>query len=115
MRIVLEGRLPSWNTLYAGVHHTVRTAMKNEWRAIVREALDDMEVTMYENRVHIIVDAYYKGRECDPDNVCAKLIIDGLKGTVIKDDTSQYIASVTTTATKYNADGVVVTIKEETV
>lgn len=87
--------------------------MKNEWRAIVREALDDMEVTMYEKRVHIIVNAYYKGRECDPDNVCAKLIIDGLKGTVIKDDTSQYIASVTTTATKYNADGVVVTIKEE--
>ena len=111
MVITIPARLPSWNTLYAGVHHTQRTAMKNKWHLLVREALTGEE-TLYERPVTVRVDAYYKGNKPDPDNVCAKLIIDGLKGFVIKDDTSEYIASVTTTSTKYHQDGVVVTIEE---
>lgn len=111
MVITIPARLPSWNTMYSGTHHTQRTAMKNKWHLLVRAALTGEE-TLYEAPVRVTVDAYYKGNACDPDNVCAKLIIDGLKGLVIQDDTSKYIASVTTTSTKYNADGVVVTIEE---
>lgn len=94
MLIEIEGRLPSWNTFYAGQNHHVRTAMKNKWRLLVRSALTGEE-QMFDGPVHITVWAEYKGTPCDVDNVCAKLLIDGLKSYIIPEDDPRYVAGVT--------------------
>lgn len=80
--------------MYSGIHHTKRTAMKNEWRMLVLEALSGEE-EMFAVPVHILVVAEYIGNKCDVDNLCTKLVIDGLKGRVICDDDPRYVAAVT--------------------
>lgn len=109
--LIKDARLPSWNDFYAGKHHTARTTAKNTWRALVHEQLG-AEPQMFDKPVRITVNAFYKGTPCDPDNVCAKLVIDGLKGKVIADDTPEYIASVTTTSAKWEENRVVIRIHE---
>ena len=46
----------------------------------------------------------YQKRMIDPDNICAKLYIDGLKCLVIEDDTPEYVIRVTTESRKSNKD-----------
>jgi len=83
---------------------------------LVREALDkvpDNERIKMASSVHIAIHAFYTGLGADPDNVCAKLVIDGLKGTVIGDDSANFVRSVTTTSTsQHKEDRVEVVVTE---
>jgi hypothetical protein len=111
MEFVILARLPSLNVLYGGVHHTKRTAIKNEWHRLVRAALP-ADARMFDVRVDITIHAYYIHPSCDSDNVMAKLIIDGMKGVVIADDNNKYVRDVTLRATVFHEDAVWVEVKE---
>ena len=50
--------------------------------------------------VAISITAYFKGRQLDADNICAKLYVDGLKGWLLQDDSPEYVKSVTTCSMK---------------
>ena len=97
------------------MHWSQRSREKDRVHLAVRAALDPNE-EMFEGRVHITVSAYFDDgrRFLDPDNLASKLYIDGLCGWLIKDDTSEYVASVTTmTAMDRDRPRVEITIEEE--
>jgi len=101
----------SWNTLYAGKHWTVRQEMANYAHQSVQVALLKLKkIPHFKKRVTITVTAYLK-RPVDPDNVCSKLVIDGLKGKVIDDDTWKDVLSVTTKSIKSNKEFTEILIK----
>jgi Holliday junction resolvase RusA-like endonuclease len=99
MIIVLKGERPvSWNRLNARLHWTKRKELVDRAHMIVLAAILDQhpDVEPFNTRVRITVRSYFKNRPTDPDNICDKLYIDGLRGRVIHDDTMQYVAGVTT-------------------
>lgn len=111
MKFVIEGRLPSWQLFYESKHWTVRAKLAKTWHVLTVNALP-ADYQLYTVPVDIWVTAYYTGRACDADNVCAKLVIDGLKGKVIRDDDPRYVVNVTTRSVHYRQDLVVVDIEE---
>jgi len=113
MRITLPHyKMPSWNTLYAGKHWTVRQEMANYAHQSVMEALQGLKWKQYKERVNITITAYLK-RTIDPSNVCGKLVEDGLKmAGVIKDDTTFYIHQFATRVVKAKEDYTVIEIEE---
>ena len=92
---IYDYKIPSWNTLYSGVHWSKRGKLAQEIHFIVRAVLDP-EFEPFDGQVDIEVVGYFKTDPLDPDNICAKAIIDGLKGWYLTDDTMDYINSVTT-------------------
>lgn len=106
-------RVPSWNQLYAGRHWAERSRMAQEAHLLVWGILQGkIKYTLGLPRVDIYIKAYQKGKTLDSDNICAKIIIDALKGIVIVDDTPQYVRRVTTESLKGNHDYVEVHIIE---
>ena len=96
MLIVIEDyRPPSLNQIYSGVHWSKRKRMADEAHALVRANIDP-DVEAFNVPVEIRVTAYFKNRALDPDNIPAKILIDGLIPLVIADDSPKYVASVTT-------------------
>ncbi len=113
MIIEIPERLPSWNVFYAGRNHHVRTAIKNKWHGLVANALGQyLEVPHFDGPVVIEVWAEYRGTPVDTDNICAKLIIDGLKGTVIIDDKPLYVPTVILHSEHSKRNYIVVEIRE---
>ena len=97
IRLVLEGERPcSWNKFYSGMHWRKRATEADRVHVIVRAAIDPDTVQLFDAPAHITVTAYFKNRPLDPDNICAKLYVDGLTRWLIVDDSPQYVASVTT-------------------
>lgn len=97
MRITVPNyKLPSWNHFYAGRSHWARQLLVSQ----AKEALMISGINkkrLIKERVDIKVTAFYKDkRHRDPDNVCAKLMIDCLKGKVIEDDDYRFVRRVTT-------------------
>lgn len=94
--ITLHGvKCPSWNTLYSQNHWSKRRALADEMHLLVRAAIDP-DSEPFDVPVDITVTAYYKGALVDADNVASKLLIDGLKGRVLRDDNPTWVRSVTT-------------------
>ncbi len=102
--ITLEGyRAKSWNTFYAGKHFSNRQEHVQDAQKAVKAALAKHPVEPFTVPVSVTVTAYYKGQMADPDNICSKLVIDGLKHAgIVVDDTPEYIHSVTTISRKDN-------------
>lgn len=76
-------------------HWAIQANMVQEAHEYIWAALPRKHNT-FKKPVEIIVAAYLK-RPIDPDNVCDKLLIDGLKlAKVIKDDTSEYVNKAST-------------------
>jgi Holliday junction resolvase RusA-like endonuclease len=100
MLIVLEGERPiTWNKLYAGRHWKDRQQYADAAHLLVLAKLRERTAAIipFECRVHITVRAYYNKHPQDPDNITAKLYIDGLvKAGLLHDDTMREVASVTT-------------------
>lgn len=100
MKITLpDYKCVSWNALYAGKHWSVRKNMADNAHSQVRFAVIGQKIKVAEKPVDIMIVAHLR-RRIDPDNICAKLIIDGLKKYVIRDDSSTYVHSVTTLCEK---------------
>lgn len=94
--LVLPGERPvSWNEYYAGSHWSKRNDEAMRVHSIVRAALDPND-DPFQGRVDIDVVVYADSRPMDPDNVCAKLYVDALKGWWIEDDTRQYVRIIST-------------------
>lgn len=111
MRIILENyKMPSWNTLYSGRHWSTRKEMADYAHQSVKIALIGKDTTPYLSPVDISITAYLK-RTIDPDNVCSKLVIDGIKMTgLIQDDTPKYINGVTVRVVKSKEEKTVIDI-----
>jgi Holliday junction resolvase RusA-like endonuclease len=103
MKIILEGeKTISWNSLYAGRHWRYRAAEARRVHDVVRYAVLEqhpgVEPFPEGQLVAIEVVVYFKTRRMlDADNICDKLIIDGLTHAgIISDDSPKYVDSVTT-------------------
>lgn len=92
---ILNERPKSWNDYYSGRHWTFRQQEAGRVHMLVKA---HCPVKLMEGRVNIIMTVYFKNRPLDPDNICDKFYIDGLKGRVIRDDTAKCVKSVTTIA-----------------
>lgn len=100
MKIVLQNERPvSWNKFYSGMHWSVRQDEAKRVHELVWATLhssDDMHTdAMMDGRVDIHITVYFDKRPYDPDNICSKLYVDGLKDNVIENDTRQYVRRVT--------------------
>lgn len=102
-------KIPSWNQLYAGRHWAHRKELADVAHALVMYACASGAHTMITTPVHITITAY-RTRLIDPDNICAKLLIDGLKKEILPDDSSKYVKSVTTICKKSKTDYVEIEI-----
>lgn len=111
MTIILKGEQPqSWNRIYSGRHWRHRADEAKRVHALVADAhnfqyLDASEMFARSKSgntiptpasVDITITAFFKGRQLDADNIASKFYIDGLKGWLIKDDSPEYVRSVTT-------------------
>ena len=100
MKLILNNyKIPSWNILYSGKHWTKRQELKEEAKYAILEALNGKKVQMYSEKVNVRIIGYFV-RPVDSDNICTKLILDPLKGKVIKDDSIKYIGWVSTLSVK---------------
>ena len=117
-RLSIPHALPSWNVLYSGKHWNVRKEMAHVWKlhtiaAVQYAALTNGGRVYYgETPVNIFVRVLHKSkRRRDSDNVCAKLVIDGLKvAGVIADDDPRYVCVVSTEAVQSDRDETQITI-----
>lgn len=66
-------------------------------------ALAKMKYEMLTYPVDILTIAYLV-RKIDADNVCDKILIDGLKGKVLHDDASKYVRTTSTVCYKDDHD-----------
>lgn len=111
MNIVLP--LPekvSTNQIYAGVHWSRRNALADLYHMSLIEH-KRLKVKSYPVKITYIFK--FRGRLLDPDNCSymAKLLKDGLrKWGIIKDDTSEYVKSVTLISEKGKRDEVEIVI-----
>lgn len=107
-------RVPSWNQFYVSRHWSMRSRMAQEAHVLVWAAIQACKKlrASFTKPVDIHIKAYQKGRTLDSDNICAKILIDGLKGTVIVDDTPKYVRRVTTESIKADHDYVEINLTE---
>jgi hypothetical protein len=105
IKLVIPGQTPpSWNKLYSMGHWGLRKKIADEWHELI--ALSAIEqkckriVTSPGHSLMIDIVCYFKNRRLavDPDNICAKVIIDGLKENIIEDDNMKYIKRVSTSS-----------------
>lgn len=95
--VIPDERPMSWNKFYGGQHHSVRTAEAKRVHGLVRTYMVSMGLRYgdcYEYPVDIEVNAYFKNKPLDSDNICSKLYIDGLKEYIIVDDNIKHVARV---------------------
>jgi hypothetical protein len=116
-KIWLEGEVAvSWNKYHGRSHWAKRKSHSDNVHALMMAAIhDQMNGIMIESPVYISITATRK-RPLDPDNICAKPYIDGLRrALVIQDDTYKHIHSVTVKSRKPDRDediGVLIEIWE---
>lgn len=108
---ITDARLPSWNILYEGKHWSARSQMAHLWHALTREALDKLDLEILDYKVDIDVMAEYKHPAYDSDNICAKLVIDGMKGRLIYDDSPKWVGWVSCKSVLSDQDRVTITVK----
>jgi hypothetical protein len=96
IKITLNDTLPSWNKFYSGMHWAKRKQMADYWHELVKWEIIKNKIKKTESRKAISITCYFPNRrsQLDADNLCAKLIIDGLKNFVMPDDNDKYIGEV---------------------
>jgi hypothetical protein len=107
MKLLLENyKCLSWNTVMRA-HWSKQDAMNKYAHISIREAILKEKydtLKQYNKPVNIHIFAYLK-RPIDSDNICDKLLIDGLKlNKIIVDDNPEYVVSTTTTSIKNKID-----------
>lgn len=73
--------------------------MADDAHSQVRFAVIDQGIEKIHKKVDIVIVAYLR-RQIDSDNICAKILIDGLKKYVLVDDSNHYVCDVTTRCKK---------------
>lgn len=113
MKITIHERAVSWNDLYSIPHWSKRAELANRWHYMVREAIP-LNARLFTQPVHIVITGVFRSRPQDPDNICDKLMIDGLKGLIIEEDDYEHVLSTTTQSVKGKNDRVEIEIFEHT-
>lgn len=116
-RFEIDRRPVSWNALYSSPHWSKRTKIVAEWRWIVLAAVRRAGVAPIRKgrRVDILIEASMSGTPLDSDNICSKLIIDGLVAAGIFDgDSPKFVRRVATESRHGKPDVTVVTLTEVT-
>ena len=106
MKITLSGERPwSWNKMYSGIHWSTRAKEAARVHELVwfeylekHRDLSAAAPPIFENRVDILITAYFKDKIQDSDNICDKPYVDGLIGIWIADDTPEFVRRVSTQA-----------------
>lgn len=99
--LVIPNKIPpSWNKWWSLKHWAIKKQMADEWHKIVWYAVLSAEerLMLTEKGVHITIRCYFPNqRMLDADNICAKIIIDGLvNSNVISNDSPDWVKKVTT-------------------
>lgn len=84
----------SWgmNAVYSGRHWAERKKQAQTVHMLVRAAIRKQHRNVQMFRVPVSVSIYYNSRlDIDNHGYLAKLIIDGMKGVLIKDDDRRYV------------------------
>lgn len=100
IRFKINAKAVGWNE-YMRMHHFARYEIVNEWKLLVRMALRKNSIPrkLLKHPVSIQITAVQQ-KPYDPDNICDKLVIDGLKGEILKDDSYKHVQSVCTVSEK---------------
>lgn len=88
----------SWNKIYSTQRYFYRKILVDQIHKQVLYALISQKIARFpfKGRVDVVIDAYFKSRPLDPDNIPAKIFIDGAKDYLFKDDTMRFVRKVTT-------------------
>lgn len=100
----IPGRLPSWNQWWSGKHWSERSRLKESWAKLIWAAA--MNGGMQHSRLQLpiwvrVIQWHERGnhRVLDADNLCAKLVVDGIKRVgLIPDDDPSCVKAVTTSS-----------------
>ena len=100
------------NKLYAGVHWAVRKRQAEEIHQLVQTMLRQKHIPRKTFQKPVSVRISYNSRlDIDNHGYLSKLIIDGLKGYLIQDDTRRYIRALHQCF--WNGEGIWVEILEK--
>lgn len=97
------------NRLYAGMHWTKRKSHADYWHNRIGWELKRIKAEMFESPVFIEFE-FETGMDIDNCGYLIKLIIDGLKGIVIHDDSKKYVAGYS--AVHGKEKGILIKIRE---
>lgn len=111
-RLEIPRRAVSNNQFYSGMHWAARKKVADLWHKETVVAARAGEIPKLTKPVNIRVYAVFKSKPQDADNICAKLVIDGLKGVVLVNDDMRYVESVTLIPQTGPIDKVVVFLEE---
>jgi len=107
--ITLPDKVPSWNKMYAGVHWAARKKEADDWHNLIFFKCKELKIPKYKSADITIIST--SKRPLDPDNICAKLIIDGLvHAGVLPDDSYKYVESVLLMSTKGKEEETIIRI-----
>lgn len=85
----------SLNSLYSGNHWTKRKNQSEQIHKLVKLFLTSQKIPRYIFDKPISISFYWNSKlDLDNHGYITKLIIDGLKGYFLKDDTKKYISSI---------------------
>ena len=103
--LFVEGEPAGWQKFYSGTHWSKRSNIAHDVHWLVKVAvMAHKPIDPFAGRVDIVCVGYYSGKRDDPDNLCDKLYIDGLRHAgVIKNDSAVYIRYTATRAELDNA------------
>lgn len=106
-------RLPSWNDLYASkLHWSKRAELAHYYHSMVIEAVRNQPVPELRFPTQITFRVTQAKRPRDVDNICVKLLTDGLVlAGVLPDDSPDYYNSCTVTVDRGAVDEIVIEIR----
>lgn len=94
MILILHDKIPSWNELYSQKHWSKRYDLANSWKTTIFWECKDQGLTRV--KTYPITIDVISNQRCDLDNICLKLVIDGLKlAGIIEDDDPKHIDMIT--------------------
>lgn len=82
------------NKLYAGGHWAIRKKKADKWHNLVHQYLVEQLPKRIFDKPVIIEIAYDSRLDIDNHGYLSKLIIDGMKGHLIHDDTRKYVTGL---------------------
>jgi hypothetical protein len=100
------------NKLYSGVHWTIRKRQADFIHSLVQTTLHNNKVPkkLYTKPVKVTI-SYNSRLDVDNHSYLSKLIIDGLKGYLIADDTRKYLVELDQEF--WNGEGIQVKVQEK--
>ena len=99
----------SLNKIYAGIHWSKRKAYADLFKMVVRNALKRTAVGCYQEPVEVEM-KFNTGIDIDNCGLAQKLIIDGMKGILIRDDSPKCVRKVS--MEHWDGEGILVRVRE---